>query len=112
MSWIYKRKIDVLISENASALPAHLELGFAIKKVVEQTGIPTITHDHDFGWERGTRYKSPHEAINEYVESVFPMRLHNVHAVINSQAQITLKKRFNKAWGERRKAQGLKLACP
>ena len=55
-----------------------------------------ITHDHDFGWERGDRYTSPHKAINEYVESHFPMRLHNVHAVINSHAQKTLKERFNR----------------
>ncbi len=96
LEWISDQKIDLIISENGSALPSHLEMGLAIKNAVAKSGIPAITHDHDFGWERGDRYKSPHDAINEYVESVFPMRLHNVHAVINSHAQETIKQRFNR----------------
>lgn len=96
LEWIRDQKIDLVISENASALPSHLEMGLAIKNAVQKSGVPTITHDHDFGWERGDRYKSPHAAINEYVESVFPMRLHNVHAVINSHARETLMQRFNR----------------
>ena len=96
LQWIKDRKIEVLISENASCLPSHLEMGLAIKNAVKKTGIPTITHDHDFAWERGDRYRSPHEAINEYVESHFPMRLHNVHAVINTHAHNTLRDRFGR----------------
>ena len=30
--WIHKNKIDIIISENASALPAHLSMGLAIKR--------------------------------------------------------------------------------
>jgi glycosyltransferase involved in cell wall biosynthesis len=96
LEWLEEQKIELLISENASALPSHLEMGLAIKNAVKKSGIPTITHDHDFAWERDTRYISPHDTINEYVESVFPMRLHNVHAVINSNAQETLKQRFHR----------------
>ncbi len=96
LEWLRKEKIDLVVSENASALPSHLEMGLAISNAVRKSGIPTITHDHDFAWERGDRYLSPHNTINEYVESVFPMRLHNVHAVINTNAQITLKQRFNR----------------
>ena len=96
LEWISDQKIELIISENASALPSHLEMGLAIKNAVKKSGIPTITHDHDFAWERDTRYISPHDAINEYVESVFPMRLHNVNAVINSNGQKTLKERFKR----------------
>ena len=96
LEWISTQKIDLIISENGSALPSHLEMGLAINNAVKKSGVPTITHDHDFAWERDDRYISPHQAINDYVESVFPMRLHNVHAVINSHAQKTLKKRFNR----------------
>jgi len=96
LEWISDQKIDLIISENASALPSHLEMGLAINNAVKKSGIPTITHDHDFAWERDTRYISPHDAINEYVESVFPMRLHNVNAVINSNGQKTLKERFKR----------------
>jgi glycosyltransferase involved in cell wall biosynthesis len=98
MLWIGERKIDLLISENASALPSHLEMGMAINKAVNKTGIPTITHDHDFAWERGDRYLSPHKNINDFVEEVFPLRSPNsVHAVINSHAADTLKERFGRS---------------
>ncbi|MCK4747344.1 MAG: glycosyltransferase family 4 protein, partial [Bacteroidales bacterium] len=98
MHWIRERKIDLLISENASALPSHLEMGMAINKAVHKTGIPTITHDHDFAWERGDRYLSPHNDINDFVEEVFPLRASNsVHAVINSHAAETLKERFGRS---------------
>ena len=93
--WIKSKKIDVLISQNASALPSHLSMGLGIKKVVEQTGMPTITHDHDFHWERGDRYTSPHREVNELVDEVFPLRMDNVHnAVINSYNQNNLKDKY------------------
>jgi glycosyltransferase involved in cell wall biosynthesis len=97
MLWLEERKIDLIISENASALPSHLEMGMAINKAVHKTGLPTITHDHDFAWERGDRYVSPHKEINEFISEVFPLRAPNsVHAVINTHAVNTLKERFNR----------------
>ena len=97
MLWIKERKIDLIISENASALPSHLEMGMAINKAVHKTGIPTITHDHDFAWERGDRYLSPHKEINDFISEVFPLRAPNsVHAVINTHAANTLKDRFHR----------------
>jgi glycosyltransferase involved in cell wall biosynthesis len=97
MLWLEERKIDLIISENASALPSHLEMGMAINKAVHKTGLPTITHDHDFAWERGDRYVSPHKEINDFVSEVFPLRAPNsVHAVINTHASNTLKERFNR----------------
>ena len=97
LQWISDRKIDLIISENASALPSHLEMGLAINKAVYKTGIPTITHDHDFAWERGDRYRSPHKEINDFVGDVFPLKAPNsVHAVINSHASETLIERFGR----------------
>lgn len=96
LDWMQERKIELIFSENASCLPSHLEMGLAIKNAVKKSGIPTITHDHDFAWERGDRYHSPHKAINDYVESHFPLRLHNVHAVINTHAQNTLREHFGR----------------
>ena len=97
INWISDRKIELIISENASALPSHLEMGLAIKKAVKRLGLPTITHDHDFAWERGNRYISPHVKINELIEDTFPLRLPNsVHAVINTHAYNTLKEKFNR----------------
>ena len=97
VNWIQKNELDLVISENASALPSHVSMGMGIKNAVEKTGIPTITHDHDFGWERGDRYVSPHEKINKLVKDLFPLRLPNsVHAVINLNAKKTLKEKFNR----------------
>ncbi|MFC2129247.1 glycosyltransferase [Bacteroidota bacterium] len=97
LDWARINKLDLLISENASALPSHLEMGLAVNKAVHKLGLPTITHDHDFAWERGDRYMSPHEEINKFVETVFPLQAPNsIHAVINTNAQISLKKRFNR----------------
>lgn len=97
LNWIGEKKIDLIISENASALPSHLEMGLAINKAVHKSGIPTITHDHDFAWERGDRYISPHREINDFVIEVFPLRAPNsVHAVINTHAFNTLRERFDR----------------
>lgn len=97
LNWVSEKKIELIISENASALPSHLEMGLAINKAVHKSGIPTITHDHDFAWERGDRYRSPHREINDFVEQVFPLQAPNsVHAVINTHAANTLKERFGR----------------
>lgn len=98
LNWISDRKIELLISENASALPSHLEMGMAINKAVQKTGIPTISHDHDFAWERGNRYVSPHQEINDFVSDIFPLRAPNsVHAVINTHAAHTLMDNFGRS---------------
>lgn len=97
INWIQKFDLDLLLSENASCLPSHISMGIAIKNAVIKTGKPIITHDHDFAWERGDRYVSPHPKINEFVENEFPLRLPNsYHAVINLHAQNTLKEKFNR----------------
>lgn len=97
LRWLEKNKIDLLISENASALPAHLSMGLAIKKVVIKTRIKTISHDHDFAWERGDRYVSPFQEINEFIAETFPLREPNViNAVINTNAKKDLWEKFGK----------------
>jgi len=97
IEWAKKHSLQLLISENASALPSHISMGLAIKKAVEKLQIPTITHDHDFAWERGNRYVSPHKKINEIVKETFPLQLPNsFHAVINLQAHKTLKEKYNR----------------
>ncbi|MDC0357359.1 glycosyltransferase family 4 protein [Oligoflexia bacterium] len=95
ISWIEKNKIDLLISQNASALPCHLSMGMGIKKAIEDSDIKVITHDHDFPWERSSRYLTPHQKIEKLINDNFPLNLPNVkHVVINSAAQHTLKTKF------------------
>ena len=94
--WVHSNKIEVLLSENASALPSHLSMGVAIKKLVKNTGLPIVTHDHDFHWERDKRYVSIHAEINTLVNDNFPLLLPDVrHAVINTFGLETFKSKFN-----------------
>jgi len=94
--WILENRIEALLVENASALPSHLSMGMAVKKIVTTTGIRTVTHDHDFYWERGERYKTPFKEVNKIIKSTFPLQFpHDRHAVINSHAQQSLMKRFH-----------------
>jgi len=94
-TWVNSNKIDVILSENASALPCHLSMGIGIKKLIKNCGLPIVTHDHDFYWERGDRYISEHKEVNDYVNDNFPLLLPNVkHAVINTFGVETFKKKF------------------
>ncbi len=94
-TWLMKNKLDVLLSENASALPAHLTMGMAINKLVETTGIPIVCHDHDYWWERGDRYKTPFPEVEQIVKDTFPMQIpHAKHAVINTYGRDLLKETY------------------
>lgn len=93
--WIMENDIDVILPENASALPAHLTMGMAIKKLVKHTGIPTVCHNHDFAWERGDRYKTPFPEVEKIVKDTFPLiSPHVKHAVINTHGKKTLKEKY------------------
>lgn len=94
--WVMKNNLDVIISENASALPAHLSMGMGIKKLVENTGINIICHDHDFHWERGKRYYTPFPEVEKIVKDTFPLQIpHARHAVINTYSKDYLRDNFN-----------------
>ena len=96
ITWIVKNKIDVIISENASALPCHLSMGLAIKNVVDKTSIPIICHDHDYAWERKGRYDTKYKFVKNLIKECFPLKEKYVkRAVINTYAKNTIKKKFN-----------------
>lgn len=77
-------KIDVLIPENALAIPLNIPLGLAITEVIAETGIPTIAHHHDFFWERKRFLVN---AVWDYLNMAFPPHLPFIqHVVINSSA--------------------------
>ncbi len=94
--WILDSRIDVILVENASSLPAHLSLGMGIRRCAERLDLPIVIHHHDFSWERGSRYTSPFPEITQIVEETFPLRTSNArHAVINSDQQRVLKEKFD-----------------
>ncbi len=94
--WVMKNNIDIILPENSSALPCHLSMGIGIKKFVEHTGIYTVCHDHDFPWERGERYQTPHKEVEKIVKETFPLQISHVkHYVINTYTQDYLQRHFN-----------------
>ena len=63
----------------------HISLGLALTEIIAETQIPTISHNHDFYWERD-RFSI--NAVNDYLRMAFPPNLYNIqHVVINSNAQ-------------------------
>ncbi len=75
--------LDMLLVENALAIPIHVPLGLALTEVIAETGIPVLAHHHDLPWER-SRF-----AVNsaaDYIAAAFPPSLPSIHhVVINSQ---------------------------
>ncbi|UCD30806.1 MAG: glycosyltransferase family 4 protein [Desulfobacterales bacterium] len=77
--------IDLLVTENVLTIPMHVPLGLALTETIAETEIPTISHNHDFYWER-VRFAV--NAVSDYLRMAFPPNLPNIkHVVINSCAQ-------------------------
>ncbi len=94
LRWLRAMRIDVLITQNSTTLPCHLTMGMALKRVIEQTGIPTVAHDHDFHWERGDRYATRYAGVRDIIDECFPPDLSNLtHVVINSYCRDSLQER-------------------
>lgn len=77
--------INLLIVENALAIPMNLPLGLAITEVLAETGMPAIGHHHDFSWERQRFIMS---GVDDFLDMAFPPRVHAMnHVVINTEAR-------------------------
>ncbi|MBW2093803.1 MAG: glycosyltransferase family 4 protein [Deltaproteobacteria bacterium] len=77
-------QVDLLIPENALAIPMNIPLAMAITELVAETGMPTIAHHHDFSWER-KRFLI--NAVQDFIQYAFPPNLPTMrHVVINSEA--------------------------
>jgi len=76
--------IELLIVENALAIPLNIPLGLALTEFIAETAFPAIAHNHDFFWERD-RFQ-----VNcgmDYLQAAFPPLLPSIrHVVINSVA--------------------------
>ena len=87
--WAALHAIEALIVENAWAIPMQLPLGVALRRLVEELGLPAIGHHHDYWWER-ERFATC--VVPEVLEAAFPPDLPNVrHVSINSLAAAALR---------------------
>jgi glycosyltransferase involved in cell wall biosynthesis len=74
--------IDLLLVENALAIPLNIPLGLALTEFIAETGFPTIAHHHDFFWERSRFLVN---CVWDYLNMAFPPHLPSIrHVVINS----------------------------
>ena len=77
--------LDLLVVENAVAIPMNIPLGLAVAELVAETGLPSIAHNHDFAWER-SRYATG--AADDYLRAAFPpVHPAVTQVVINSAGQ-------------------------
>ena len=89
--FIRTNRLDLIIIQNAQAIPMNLPLGVCLSDLIAETGIPTIAHHHDFFWER-ERYQT--NAFLDFLDTYFPPSLPVIrHVTINSIAQTRLKQR-------------------
>ncbi|UCG11931.1 MAG: hypothetical protein JSU72_15650 [Deltaproteobacteria bacterium] len=93
----YRRfAFDILVVQNALAIPVNITFGLALAEFIVESGIPTIAHHHDFYWER-QRFRS--FAAMEYFRWAFPpIQPHIQHVVINSIAGEELARRTGASW--------------
>ncbi|HEY8170271.1 MAG TPA: glycosyltransferase family 4 protein [Candidatus Limnocylindria bacterium] len=89
--WVAAHHIELIVVENAWAIPMQLPLGVALRRVVEETGMPAIGHHHDYWWER-ERFAAC--IVPEVLEEAFPPDLPTIrHVSINSLAATQLDQR-------------------
>ena len=76
--------IQLLVVENALAIPINISLGVALTELIAETGFPTIAHHHDMFWERKRFLVN---CVWDYFNMAFPPHLPTIHhVVINSSA--------------------------
>jgi glycosyltransferase involved in cell wall biosynthesis len=83
--------IQLIIVENALAIPMNVPLALALRDLIAEKRLPTIAHHHDFMWERERFAVSWMKAE---LEALFPPNLEPItHVVINSLARDQLRAR-------------------
>jgi glycosyltransferase involved in cell wall biosynthesis len=86
--------LDMLLPENALAIPMHLPLGLAITQLAGESGMPVLAHHHDLPWERQRFGVS---SADDIIGAAFPPALRNVsHACINSTQKEQIARRLGR----------------
>jgi glycosyltransferase involved in cell wall biosynthesis len=86
--FLEKFDIEMIIPENALTIPINIPLAMALTEIINETGIPTIAHHHDFFWERQRFLRN---CVWDYLHACYPPEHPNIHhVVINSAGQSQL----------------------
>lgn len=93
-SFIKKYSIDILDIENIWSLPLNIPAAIALYRVIKSAGIKTISHHHDFFWERSHFDYPTCKTVKDILTLYFPPKDNQIkHTVINSIARDELEKR-------------------
>lgn len=88
-AFIEEHNIDLIVPQNANAIPMNLSLGVAITDLVRRTRIKTLCHHHDFYWERP---RFINNGIQDILDDAFPPALDPIrHMVISTPMQKRLR---------------------
>ncbi len=83
-AFVRRFDLQLLIVENALAIPINIPLGLALTEFIAETGFSTIAHHHDFFWERKRFLVN---CVWDFLNMSFPPHLPAIrHVVINSSA--------------------------
>ncbi len=83
-NFVAKFGVEILLIENALAIPLNIPLGLALTEYIAETGVTVIAHHHDFFWERKRFLVN---GVWDYLNMAFPPHLPTIHhVVINSSA--------------------------
>jgi glycosyltransferase involved in cell wall biosynthesis len=90
-AFVRQFKIELLVVQNALAIPMNIPLGLALTEFIAETGLPVIAHHHDFAWERQRFLVG---CVDDLLRQCFPPTLPTIrHVVINSVAAQELSRR-------------------
>lgn len=82
---------DLVVLQNVWAIPMQLPLAKALTDVIAARRLPTLSHEHDYFWERERFARS---RVPAYLERYFPSHAPHVrHLAINSLAAADLRTR-------------------
>ena len=94
-AFVHDYELDMLLPENALAIPMHLPLGLAITQFAAETGMPVLAHHHDLPWERQRFLVN---SVADILSAAFPPSLPNVHHVcINSGQREQIARRLGRS---------------
>jgi len=89
--FVQEYRLDLLVAQNACAIPMNIPLGIALSEEVAEAEIRCVGHHHDFAWER-ERFTPC--AVQDLIDMHFPPKGRSIrHAVISSIARRELLRR-------------------
>jgi glycosyltransferase involved in cell wall biosynthesis len=94
LRFIHDHDLDLIFPNNLLSVGYNLPGMLALNEAIEDTGVRTVCHNHDFWWEdSGEVYPSCDEVIQFYERYAPPVAPNIRHLVINRIAQTELKRR-------------------